>query len=400
MKLKYTGTPTLDLTSMGLGFVSHNQILDVPSTLVASLPNRYLWVFPDPETAVPPTPPIGNFSEVLVDGNPISASNVTGLATIATTGAVADLVPAGTDKTLYVSHSGVVTELALPSAVGQAMLSQGATSAPAFGYPGLPGELAVNLTGNQDNWAPTNGSSNYSWRVTPDSAHTITGLSLGQSDGRMLHLYNAGTVPITLSHDATSTAANRFFWSSTKDFLLFPNYFVLLRYSGAASRWVPIAGYPGPLPWIRFAMSTKQTVTSTSTPGKLSIDVISDSELWGTLPSTPFTDLTIPYSGYYRILAHDLDWGDAAITISTGIRKFGHELSAGATSRRMYNIMVGAGGSANNQSVQSGSDKLYLPAAETIAIVCAQTSGNTLTSAVAINDVTIEAAQLGTYTPN
>lgn len=51
-------------------------------------------------------------------------------------GLAATKLTGNADKVLYVSHSGVVTELALAGA-GKVLTSQGATSAPSFAYPGL-----------------------------------------------------------------------------------------------------------------------------------------------------------------------------------------------------------------------------------------------------------------------
>lgn len=110
----------------------------------------------------------------------------------------------------------------------------------------------------------------------------------------------------------------------------------------------------------------------------------------------PITNLVVPYSGYIQIVAHDLDFADTGVAISTGVRKFGRELSGGAATRRLGQIVVGAGGAANNQTVLSWSEEIYVPAGETIAMIVAQVSATTLT--IAVNDVMFKYTRLGTRT--
>lgn len=159
---------------------------------------------------------------------------------------------------------------------------------------------------------------------------------------------------------------------------------------------IQMSSPPANLPFLRLSMSAGQSTTSTATPTKLAFDVVSDKSAdWPTV-TTPVSNIVIPYTGYILVVAHDLDWQDAAITISTGVRKLGRELSGGAGTRRQGSIMVGAGGATNNQSVQSFSEVLYLPAGETISIILAQVSGSTLVPA--INDVFLQYLLLGTRT--
>ena len=60
----------------------------------------------------------------------------------------------------------------------------------------------------------------------------------GGSGGGMLILCNVGTFTVTLVHDATSTAANRFYCPNNANVALRTNGFVILRYeAGTTNRW-------------------------------------------------------------------------------------------------------------------------------------------------------------------
>jgi len=100
-----------------------------------------------------------------------------------------------------------------------------------------PAALAA---GNNNNYAPTNGTITNTWRLTPNAAgSTITGITGGQA-GRKLELFNlsTGTV-VVLTHNDTgnSTAANCFFLPGSASLTIPPNGSVSLWYDAVSSRW-------------------------------------------------------------------------------------------------------------------------------------------------------------------
>lgn len=97
------------------------------------------------------------------------------------------------------------------------------------------------LTGNVDNYAPTDGATSFTWRISSDASRNITGISISQAAGRLLKLVNIGSNDIVLKHDVTSTAANRFYLPGAADMTLSQYDAVLLEYDGTLSRWVAIS---------------------------------------------------------------------------------------------------------------------------------------------------------------
>jgi hypothetical protein len=95
------------------------------------------------------------------------------------------------------------------------------------------------LTANQNDWNPTNLATANVIRIQTDATpRTITGIVAG-ADGDELFLHNRNSATaITLSHDATSTAANRFYCPGAVDYSLVGKATVRLIYSGADSRWL------------------------------------------------------------------------------------------------------------------------------------------------------------------
>lgn len=98
------------------------------------------------------------------------------------------------------------------------------------------------LTANQDNWNPSNLATANTIRIQTDATpRTITGIVAGSDGDRLtLHNRNSGTA-ITLAHDVTSTAANRFYCPGAANFSLQPKQSVTIQYSSADSRWLVIA---------------------------------------------------------------------------------------------------------------------------------------------------------------
>lgn len=92
------------------------------------------------------------------------------------------------------------------------------------------------LTGDTDDWAPTDLSTAGTIRASTDASRNLTGLT-GGSAGRQIRLINVGGFDLVLAHDATSTAANRFLCPGSANLTLHPNDSVLLWYDGTSSRW-------------------------------------------------------------------------------------------------------------------------------------------------------------------
>jgi hypothetical protein len=92
------------------------------------------------------------------------------------------------------------------------------------------------LTGNTVNWNPTGLAGCHAIIVNSSAAFNLTGI-VAQADGREYQLINNGSFTITLVHDATSTAANRFYCQNSANFALSPNMTVFLRYDANSSRW-------------------------------------------------------------------------------------------------------------------------------------------------------------------
>lgn len=95
----------------------------------------------------------------------------------------------------------------------------------------------ANLTASQNNWAPgATGVRNI--RLSANAGLSITGLSAGQTTGRLIRLFNIGSNAITIAHESgSSSAANRFLCPGSSNFSLAANAAVDLWYDGASSRW-------------------------------------------------------------------------------------------------------------------------------------------------------------------
>ena len=92
------------------------------------------------------------------------------------------------------------------------------------------------IVANTDNYSPTNLATAAVLRLSTDTSRNITGLA-GGSDGRVLFLFNVGSFDIVLVHDATSTAANRFYCPNSANLTVVPNGAAILLYDTTSSRW-------------------------------------------------------------------------------------------------------------------------------------------------------------------
>ncbi len=106
----------------------------------------------------------------------------------------------------------------------------------------LSGDITPStITTGQNDYSPTGLSTATVLRVAGDVGYRqITGLA-GGADGRVLILYNVGSVPIDLPHESTSsTAANRFTFADSSSYQLRAAESLTLWYDGTSSRWRPV----------------------------------------------------------------------------------------------------------------------------------------------------------------
>ncbi len=73
----------------------------------------------------------------------------------------------------------------------------------------------------------------------PTNVFSLTGLTLGV-DGRLIRLYNSVAFAMTLTNDATATAANRFLTLTGADVTTTTQGAFTLVYSSTASRWIQV----------------------------------------------------------------------------------------------------------------------------------------------------------------
>lgn len=92
------------------------------------------------------------------------------------------------------------------------------------------------LAANTDNYDPTGNATAYELRISASAPVNLTGILAGTS-GQEKILSNIGTQTITLVHDATSTAANRFFAANNTNVALRQNGQVRIRYDATSARW-------------------------------------------------------------------------------------------------------------------------------------------------------------------
>lgn len=91
------------------------------------------------------------------------------------------------------------------------------------------------ITGNQDNYAPTGIATASVLRLSSDASRNITGLSAG-SGGEIKLAHNVGSQNIVLVDESgSSTAANRF--ALPADLTLAGDTFTLLQYDATTARW-------------------------------------------------------------------------------------------------------------------------------------------------------------------
>lgn len=92
------------------------------------------------------------------------------------------------------------------------------------------------IVANTDNYNPTGLSTCNVLRINTDAARNLTGIT-ALTPGTDIILCNTGAFTITLVHDATSTAANRFYCPGSANYSLTANMSVHIMYDGTSSRW-------------------------------------------------------------------------------------------------------------------------------------------------------------------
>lgn len=97
------------------------------------------------------------------------------------------------------------------------------------------------LVANTDNWNPTGLATANVIRVSTDASRNLTGIVAPAVDGTLILLINVGTNNLVLVHDATSTAANRFFCAGAGNQTVNEGDAVWLWYDGTTDRWRPIS---------------------------------------------------------------------------------------------------------------------------------------------------------------
>jgi len=96
---------------------------------------------------------------------------------------------------------------------------------------------STSLSANTDNWNPTGLATTRYIRAASDAAYNLTGI-VAQTSGTEIILWNGGAFTITLKHETTSTASNRFLGPGAADFALTQYKAVTIRYDGTSSRWI------------------------------------------------------------------------------------------------------------------------------------------------------------------
>lgn len=96
--------------------------------------------------------------------------------------------------------------------------------------------ISATISANTDNWNPTGLSTAGAIRATLTASWNLTGI-VAPFDDRLLILDNIGGGTLTLKHDVTSTAANRFLCPGDVDMTLPADGWTWLQYDVTSSRW-------------------------------------------------------------------------------------------------------------------------------------------------------------------
>ncbi len=99
----------------------------------------------------------------------------------------------------------------------------------------LPNDVTITTTGTLDDYALSANAAVLRWNGASDLS--LSGIT-GGADGRVLLLVNVTAAQtLTIKHDVTSTAANRFYCPEAIDLAMTPFSGVLLIYDSTLTRW-------------------------------------------------------------------------------------------------------------------------------------------------------------------
>lgn len=96
------------------------------------------------------------------------------------------------------------------------------------------------LVANTNDWAPAGYATAGRIRFSTDASRDLTGI-VALGDGVRITLLNIGAFNLVLKHDATSTAANRFYGPNSADHTIRPNGAAVIEYDLASTRWRVLA---------------------------------------------------------------------------------------------------------------------------------------------------------------
>lgn len=99
------------------------------------------------------------------------------------------------------------------------------------------GVVNTAVTGNINNWLPTNWSNRVMIRATPSAAWTLTGATAVDASRRTIFNVSSSNT-LTLAHESTSsTAVNRFICPGSTNYVIQPNAAVDIWYDSVSQRW-------------------------------------------------------------------------------------------------------------------------------------------------------------------
>lgn len=133
--------------------------------------------------------------------------------------------------------------------------------------------------------------------------------------------------------------------------------------------------------WARFR-ATSTTAVSSGSQTKLAFQAYNASDNWPT-QALPVTSITIPVTGVWLIIPHDLDWADASN--GAGSRRLGMRINDNISTIKQGSIVAPTLAAAAIQTVQGWGAMRPLTANSTIEFYGFQSSGGSLNAA--INDV-------------
>jgi hypothetical protein len=177
----------------------------------------------------------------------------TGVATFLATPSSANLASAVTGET----GSGALVFGTSPTISGATLSGGTLDNAPVGGSTASTGKFTTlestqtvtasgvltpaQITANQNDYTGGGCTAVTALRVSTDASRNVTGLSCGQTEGRLITLHNVGSNDLVLlDNSVSSTAANRFALGS--DLTLTGGQGVTFRYDDTSDRWRPIGG--------------------------------------------------------------------------------------------------------------------------------------------------------------